>query len=186
MVLIGFIVGFVLFYEVGFVLMLSLVFIIAVFANILLLYVGVLMAVVLFVIYGFLLSYSGSIAIVIIFNVDMGKILLYGIILVISIVIFVGSVYVRVLKGIDKLISEGFYSAKIFSEEEMSSFGVSVWIFLVSVVLMAMRAIVEMILSKGYVFLSVAEFFGDSVMVTLIVVLIAMFIFGLNRGRLMD
>lgn len=184
--MIGFIVGFVLFYEVGFVLMLSLVFIIVVFVNILLLYVGVLMVVVLFVIYGFLLLYLGLIVIVIIFNVDMGKILLYGIILVISIVIFVGLVYVRVLKGIDKLILEGLYSVKIFSEEEMSSFGVSVWIFLVSVVLMAMCVIVEMILSKGYVFLSVVEFFGDLVMVMLIVVLIVMFIFGLNCGRLMD
>ncbi|HDT0103721.1 TPA: hypothetical protein QH996_001230 [Escherichia coli] len=65
-------------------------------------------------------------------------------------------------------------------------FGVSVWTSLVPVVLMAMRAIAEMILPKGHAFLPVAEFLGDPVMATLIAVLIAMFTFGLNRGRSMD
>ena len=55
-------------------------------------------------------------------------------------------------------IPEGLYSAKTFSEEEMPSFGVSVWTSLVPVVLMAMRAIAEMILPKGHAFLPVAEF----------------------------
>ncbi len=52
------------------------------------------------------------------------------------------------VEGIDKPIPEGLYSAKTFSEEEMPSFGVSVWTSLVPVVLMAMRAIAEMILPK--------------------------------------
>ncbi|XNM78958.1 hypothetical protein ACLK19_22805 [Escherichia coli] len=43
-----------------------------------------------------------------------------------------------------------------------------------------------MILPKGHAFLPVAEFLGDPVMATLIAVLIAMFTFGLNRGRSMD
>lgn len=43
-----------------------------------------------------------------------------------------------------------------------------------------------MILPKGHAFLTVAEFLGDPVMATLIAVLIAMFTFGLNRGRSMD
>ena len=131
-VLTGFTVGFALFYEVGFVLMLPLA------------------------------------------------------ILAIPTVILAGPVYARVLKGIDKPIPEGLYSAKTFSEEEMPSFGVSVWTSLVPVVLMAMRAIAEMILPKGHAFLPVAEFLGDPVMATLIAVLIAMFTFGLNRGRSMD
>ncbi|ELM2176614.1 hypothetical protein RYU28_002240 [Salmonella enterica] len=56
----------------------------------------------------------------------------------------------------------------------------------VGFVLMAMRAVAEMILPKGHAFLPVAEFLGDPVMATLIAVLIAMFTFGLNRGRSMD
>lgn len=185
-VLTGFTVGFALFYEVGFVLMLPLVFTIAASANIPLLYVGVPMAAALSVTHGFLPPHPGPTAIATIFNADMGKTLLYGTILAIPTVILAGPVYARVLKGIDKPIPEGLYSAKTFSEEEMPSFGVSVWTSLVPVVLMAMRAIAEMILPKGHAFLPVAEFLGDPVMATLIAVLIAMFTFGLNRGRSMD
>ena len=169
-VLTGFTVGFALFYEVGFVLMLPLVFTIAASANIPLLYVGVPMAAALSVTHGFLPPHPGPTAIATIFNADMGKTLLYGTILAIPTVILAGPVYARVLKGIDKPIPEGLYSAKTFSEEEMPSFGVSVWTSLVPVVLMA----------------PVAEFLGDPVMATLIAVLIAMFTFGLNRGRSMD
>lgn len=57
---------------------------------------------------------------------------------------------------------------------------------LVPVILMAMRAVAEMILPKGHAFLPIAEFFGDPVMATLIAVLIALFTFGLNRGRSME
>ncbi len=60
MVLTGFTVGFALFYEVGFVLMLPLVFTIAASANIPLLYVGVPMAAALSVTHGFPATASGS------------------------------------------------------------------------------------------------------------------------------
>ncbi|WP_016614754.1 gluconate:H+ symporter, partial [Yersinia pestis] len=54
---------------------------------------------------------------------------------------------------------------------------------LVPVILMALRAVAEMILPKGHSLLPYAEFFGDPVIATLIAVLIAIFTFGLNRGR---
>ncbi|MCQ3782721.1 gluconate transporter [Salmonella enterica subsp. enterica serovar Indiana] len=168
-VLTGFTVGFALFYEVGFVLMLPLVFTIAAAANIPLLYVGVPMAAALSVTHGFLPPHPGPTAIATIFHADMGKTLLFGTILAIPTVILAGPVY-----------------AKTFTEEEMPGFGVSVWTSLVPVILMAMRAVAEMILPKGHAFLPVAEFLGDPVMATLIAVLIAMFTFGLNRGRSMD
>ncbi|EEC7124546.1 gluconate transporter [Salmonella enterica subsp. diarizonae] len=173
-------------FTVGFVLMLPLVFTIAAAANIPLLYVGVPMAAALSVTHGFLPPHPGPTAIATIFHADMGKTLLFGTILAIPTVILAGPVYARFLKGIDKPIPEGLYSAKTFTEEEMPGFGVSVWTSLVPVILMAMRAIAEMILPKGHAFLPVAEFLGDPVMATLIAVLIAMFTFGLNRGRSMD
>ncbi len=94
--------------------------------------------------------------------------------------------FARFLKGIDKPIPEGLHNPKVFTEEEMPGFGVSVWTSLVPVILMAMRAVAEMILPKGHAFLPIAEFFGDPVMATLIAVLIALFTFGLNRGRSME
>lgn len=112
MVLTGFTVGFALFYEVGFVLMLPLVFTIAAAASIPLLYVGVPMAAALSVTHGFLPPHPGPTAIATIFHADMGKTLLFGTILAIPTVILAGPVFARFLKGIDKPIPEGLYSAK--------------------------------------------------------------------------
>lgn len=183
MVLTGFTVGFALFYEVGFVLLLPLVFSIAASARIPLLYVGVPMAAALSVTHGFLPPHPGPTAIATIFNADMGKTLLYGTLLAIPTVILAGPVYARFLKGIDKPVPEGLYNPKIFTDKEMPSFGVSVSTALVPVILMALRAVAEMILPKGHSLLPYAEFFGDPVIATLIAVLIAIFTFGLNRGR---
>ncbi|MBJ3815370.1 gluconate transporter [Shimwellia pseudoproteus] len=185
-VLTGFTVGFALFYEVGFVLLLPLVFTIAASARIPLLYVGVPMAAALSVTHGFLPPHPGPTAIATIFHADMGKTLLYGTVMAIPTVILAGPVYARCLKGIDKPVPEGLYNAKTFSDEEMPSFGVSVWTSLVPVILMALRAIADMTLPAGHWILPYAEFFGDPVMATLIAVLIATFTFGLNRGRTMD
>ncbi|OON38774.1 gluconate transporter [Izhakiella australiensis] len=185
-VLTGFTVGFALFYEVGFVLMLPLVLTIAATARVPLLYVGVPMAAALSVTHGFLPPHPGPTAIATLFHADMGKTLLYGTLLGIPTVILAGPVYTRFLKSIDKPIPEGLYNSKKFTEEEMPGFGVSVGTALVPVILMALRAIAEMILPKGHPFLAYAEFFGDPIMATLIAVLIAIFTFGLNRGRTMD
>ncbi|ABS49755.1 MULTISPECIES: gluconate transporter [Yersinia pseudotuberculosis complex] len=182
-VLTGFTVGFALFYEVGFVLLLPLVFSIAASARIPLLYVGVPMAAALSVTHGFLPPHPGPTAIATIFSADMGKTLLYGTLLAIPTVILAGPVYARFLKGIDKPVPEGLYNPKIFTDKEMPSFGVSVSTALVPVILMALRAVAEMIFPKGHSLLPYAEFFGDPVIATLIAVLIAIFTFGLNRGR---
>ena len=185
-VLTGFTVGFALFYEVGFVLLLPLVLTIAASARVPLLYVGVPMAAALSVTHGFLPPHPGPTAIATLFHADMGKTLLFGTLLGIPTVILAGPVYTRFLKSIDKPIPEGLYNKKTFTEEEMPGFGVSVGTSLVPVVLMALRAVAEMVLPKGHALLAYAEFFGDPIMATLIAVLIALFTFGLNRGRTMD
>lgn len=185
-VLTGFTVGFALFYEVGFVLLLPLVLTIAASARVPLLYVGVPMAAALSVTHGFLPPHPGPTAIATLFHADMGKTLLFGTLLGIPTVILAGPVYTRFLKSIDKPIPEGLYNKKTFTEAEMPSFGVSVWTSLVPVILMALRAVAEMMLPKGHPLLAYAEFFGDPIIATLIAVLIALFTFGLNRGRTMD
>ncbi|MDW8846057.1 gluconate transporter [Erwinia sp. MMLR14_017] len=185
-VLTGFTVGFALFYEVGFVLLLPLVLTIAASARVPLLYVGVPMAAALSVTHGFLPPHPGPTAIATLFHADMGKTLLFGTLLGIPTVILAGPVYTRFLKSIDKPIPEGLYNKKTFTEAEMPGFGVSVWTSLVPVILMALRAVAEMVLPKGHSLLAYAEFFGDPIIATLIAVLIALFTFGLNRGRTMD
>ncbi|CAK9885761.1 MAG: High-affinity gluconate transporter [Candidatus Erwinia impunctatus] len=182
----GFTVGFALFYEVGFVLLLPLVLTIAASARVSLLFVGVPMAAALSVTHGFLPPHPGPTAIATLFHADMGKTLLIGTLLAMPTVILAGPVYARFLKKIDKPIPAGQYNPRTFSETEMPGFAVSVGTALVPVLLMAMRAIAEMTLPAGHTLLPWAEFFGDPIMATLIAVLIGLFTFGLNRGRTVE
>ncbi|KYP97060.1 gluconate transporter, partial [Sodalis-like endosymbiont of Proechinophthirus fluctus] len=121
-VLTGFTVGFALFYEIGFVLMLPLVFSIAANARVSLLYVGVPMVAALSVTHGFLPPHPGPTAIAAIFHADMGNTLLYGAILSIPTVILAGPVYSQFLRHIDKPVPEGLYNPKKFTEQEMPGF----------------------------------------------------------------
>lgn len=173
----GFTAGFALFDEVGFVLLLPLVFNIADSARIPLLYVGNPW---------FPALHPGLMAIASLFHADMGKTLLYGTLLAIPTMILAGPVYAHFLKGINKPVLEGLYNPKTFTEEEMPGFAVSIATSLVPVILMALRALAGMALLQEHCLLHLAEFFGDPVTATLIAVLITIFTFGLNLGRTMD
>ena len=77
----GFIVGIALFYEIGFVLLIPLIFTIAKSADIPLLEVGMPMVAALSVTHGFLPPHPGPTAISVLFNADIGLTLVYGILI---------------------------------------------------------------------------------------------------------
>lgn len=184
----GFIVGFALFYEVGFVLLLPLILTIAATLGISPLYIGIPMAAALSVTHGFLPPHPGPTAIAQIFKADMGKTLLYGTIIGIPSVILAGPILTKLpfIRAINHPVEEGLYSTKTFTEQQMPSFRVSLITALIPVILMSIRAISEMTLNNGHWLLPYVEFFGDPVIATLISVLIAIFTFGLLRGRSMS
>ena len=184
----GFIVGFALFYEVGFVLLLPLILTIAATLGISPLYIGIPMAAALSVTHGFLPPHPGPIAIAQIFKADMGKTLLYGTIIGIPTVILAGPILTKLpfIRAINHPVEEGLYNTKTFTEQQMPSFCVSLFTALIPVILMSIRAISEMTLNNGHWLLPYVEFFGDPVIATLISVLIAIFTFGLLRGRSMS
>lgn len=184
----GFIVGFALFYEVGFVLLLPLILTIAATLGISPLYIGIPMAAALSVTHGFLPPHPGPTAIAQIFKADMGKTLLYGTIIGIPTVILAGPILTKLpfIRAINHPVEEGLYNTKTFTEQQMPSFCVSLFTALIPVILMSIRAISEMTLNNGHWLLPYVEFFGDPVIATLMSVLIAIFTFGLLRGRSMS
>lgn len=182
----GFVLGFVLFYEVGFVLLLPLVGTIAVSARIPLLYLGIPMVASLSITHGLLPPHPGPTAIATIFHADMNKTLLYGTLIGIPVAIISGPIYAHFVKNIDHPVPNNLYNNKEFTNDEMPSFGISLWTTLIPVILMGLRAIAELTLSNGNKILPYTEFFGDPVMATFIAVLIAIFTFGIFRKRSME
>lgn len=182
----GFVVGIALFYEIGFVLLIPLVFTIAAEAKIPLLEVGIPMAAALSVTHGFLPPHPGPTAIAVIYNADIGTTLVYGAIIAIPTAIVAGPLFYNTTKGINPSIPKGMYNPKIFTDEEMPSFGISVFTALVPVVLMAASAIAKLTLDPASTVCYVLTFLGQPDMALTIAITIAIYTFGLGRGKSME
>lgn len=182
----GFIVGIALFYEIGFVLLIPLIFTIAKSADIPLLEVGMPMVAALSVTHGFLPPHPGPTAISVLFNADIGLTLVYGILIGIPTVILAGPVLYNTVKDIKTDIPEGLHNDKDFTEEEMPSFGVSIFTALVPVILMAATAIGKMMnLPKASPAMVILNFIGDPSVALTISLIIAFYTFGFSRGKSM-
>lgn len=181
----GFVVGIALFYEVGFVLMIPLIFSIAVSANVPLLEVGIPMAAALCVTHGFLPPHPGPTAIAVLYNADIGLTLIYGILLAIPTVVVAGPMFYNTMKDLNPQVPEGLCSQKVFTEEEMPGFAISLFTALIPVFLMAMASIFNMMLPKDHSLNVLFGFLGNADMALLIAVIVALFTFGFNRGKKM-
>ena len=182
----GFIVGIALFYEIGFVLLIPLIFTIAKSADIPLLEVGMPMVAALSVTHGFLPPHPGPTAISVLFNADIGLTLVYGILIGIPTVILAGPLLYNTVKDIKTDIPEGLHNDKVFTEEEMPSFGVSIFTALVPVILMAATAIGKMMnLPKTSTIMVILNFIGDPSVALTISIIIPFYTFGFARGKSM-
>ncbi|MCI1944984.1 gluconate:H+ symporter [Clostridium luticellarii] len=184
----GFIVGLAMFYEVGFVLLIPLVFTIAVEADLPILYVGIPMAISLSVTHGFLPPHPGATAIATVYGADLGKTLIYGIIIAIPTAIIAGPVFAKFIKSDKKVkdIPTHLFEVKDFKEEEMPGFITSVFTALAPVILMALNAVVKLTTLKDTVFAKFTGFFGEPTIALLVSLLIAIYTFGIRRNKKMS
>jgi Gnt-I system high-affinity gluconate transporter len=181
----GFIVGIALFYEVGFVLLIPLVFTVAISAKIPLLEVGVPMAAALSVTHGFLPPHPGPTAIAVLYNADIGLTLIYGIIIAVPTVIVAGPLLYNTMKNLNPEVPKGLYNPTVFKDEDMPSFSTSLLTALVPVFLMAIASITKLTFPPDATVNVIFSFIGHPDMALFISVGIAIFTFGLNRGKSM-
>src|SRR5690606_20126622 len=100
MMITGFVVGIPLFYNVGFVLLVPLVFSVAYQARLSAVYLGIPLLAALSVTHGFLPPSPAPTALVAQFGADLGKTLIYGLIVAIPTVIIAGPIFTSLLKNI--------------------------------------------------------------------------------------
>ncbi len=184
-VLTGFIVGIPMFYSVGFVILIPLIFTIAAATNLPLLYVGLPMLASLSVTHGYLPPHPAPTAIAATFNADIGKTLIYGIIVAIPAIIVAGPLLSRTMKNIKATPLKEFLNPVILKDEEMPSTSVSIVTALLPVILIAIAALATLILPEGSNLLKVLVFVGNPVIAMLVSVLVAIYTLGLARGKQM-
>jgi Gnt-I system high-affinity gluconate transporter len=183
LMLTGFIVGVSLFFDVGFFIMIPLVFTVAATTGLPLLYVGLPILAALSVTHGFLPPHPAPTAIVTLFHADLGKTLIYGIIAAIPAIIISGPILSKVLSKIEAKPLDEFLNQKVMSEEELPGFWISFISSLLPVVLITVSTVAGFLLPEDNAIRKTLGYIGNPAIAMLIAVLFSIYTLGLARGR---
>ena len=186
MVITGFSVGISMFYNAGFIILIPMVFAVAKSTKQPIIYLGIAMAAALSITHGFLPPHPGPTAIAVIFKANIGKTLLYGILVALPALFVAGIVFPEFVKKIQAFPPKGLFESKNFTETEMPSFKISIITALVPVILMGSATLSELVLPEESTLRSVLLFIGNPNTAMLIAVLFAVFTLGIFRGRKMQ
>ncbi|WP_196906605.1 SLC13 family permease [Candidatus Symbiopectobacterium sp. 'North America'] len=126
---IGLIFGLAMFYEVAFLILAPLVISIAREAKIPFLKLGITMVAAATTAHSLFPPQLGPTALVTAFHADMGMVYIYGIIVAVPTVICSGILLPKLLGNLDRPIPELLESQKVFSDDEMPSFAISLFAF---------------------------------------------------------
>lgn len=185
LVLTGFIVGIPMFYSVGFVILIPLVFTIAVSTRLPLLYVGLPMLASLSVTHGYLPPHPAPTGIAILFGADIGKTMLYGILIAIPAIIVAGPLFSRTIKNIKATPLKEFINPRILTDEEMPGARVSIFTALLPILLIAFSTLANQFLPETFIFKKSLVFIGEPAIAMLISVVVAIYTLGLARNKKM-
>ena len=195
MLIAAFIVGIALFFEVGLVLLIPLVFTVAKRANVSILKLGLPMVTALSVTHGFLPPHPGPVVIAKELKANIGEVLLYGMIIAIPVTLIAGPIFNRFAQKMvpTAYTREGDISSlgtqKEFKEEEMPGFGISLLTAILPVILMLISTIVQLITGHEEatnVFEQIVYFIGTAGTALLIAVIFAIFTMGMKQQRKME
>jgi len=187
----SFIIGIALFFEVGLVLLIPIVFAISRQLRVSILYLGIPMVAALSVTHGFLPPHPGPTVIAGEYKANIGEVLLYGFIVAVPTVIITGPVFTKIAK---RLVPESFTRTgniaslgeqKEFDLDETPGFGISVFTAMLPVLLMSVATIFTLLqetlgLSENSV-ISAIEFIGNASTAMLISLLVAVYTMGIAR-----
>ena len=178
----GILVGIPLFYNAGFVVLIPLVFVIAKATKLPVLYIGIPMAASLSITHGFLPPHPGPTTLSIIFNADMGNILLYGLLLSLPIAVVAGIVFPRLIFKIQPNNNPVVYSEE--EHKQLPSATKSFIIALLPVILIAAGTIGSSLSSSSTK--TFFSFIQDPTIALLISVLVAIIMLNLKMSTAMN
>jgi len=186
----SFIVGIAMFFEVGLVLLIPIVFSIAREMKVSLLSLGIPMLAALLATHSFLPPHPGPTVIAGEYGADIGKVLLYGIIVAIPTVFIAGPIFTRLAKKIvpSAFVKRGSIDSlgdqKEFNLADTPSFNISLLTAMFPVILMLIATGVKMVVGNAgtNVVFKVIAFVGDPSVAMLISLVIAVYTMGINRN----
>jgi Gnt-I system high-affinity gluconate transporter len=178
----GFIIGIPLFYNAGFIIVIPLIFAVAQASGFNMLYVGIPMLASLSVAHGYLPPHPSPAAIALQLNADLGKTLIYGLIVSIPAIAIAGPIFGKTLKNFKINPDVSIFGFKEVAKDKQPGLGISLLVALMPVILLSLGSVI-----KGYypdsqfIQLMAEPYFG-----MLISVFFAMYFLGIRQGRTIE
>ena len=182
LMLTGLFVGIPLFYNVGFVLLVPLVFAVAYQTKLPAVYLGIPLLAALSVTHGFLPPHPSPTALIPQFKANMGLTLIYGFVIGVPTMMIAGPIFSRFLKNI-RSEPLATFTPEFIADHDLPSAAKSFSIALLPVLLLAIASILTPVLSNQVQLKPYVNFIANPMIVMLISLLIASYSLGLARGR---
>jgi Gnt-I system high-affinity gluconate transporter len=177
----GFIVGIPLFYNVGFFLLVPIIFSVANRYKLPLVYVGLPMLASLSVMHGFLPPHPSPMALLKQFDANISKVFVYGIIVTIPATIIAGPLFAKFLRNMpsNSVIA---MSVQEKAEEKLPSLANSILSSLLPVILIGLSTIVSKYGGDNTALKNISDFLGDASIAMMSTIAIATYTLGIHLG----
>ena len=182
----GFIVGITMFYSVGFVILVPLVFTVAKATGLSLIGVGLPMLASLSVTHGFLPPHPAPSALSVMFEADIGKTLIYGILLSIPAILISGPLLTRFLPKVEAKPLKEFMTTTVFKQDELPSLFNSLSTALLPVLLIGFSTLISLLIQEESILSKCINFIGNPVIALLLTLLLGTYSLGISRGKTMN
>lgn len=183
MMVVGFIAGIPVFFQVGFVLLIPLVFSVAMETGMSIAMIGLPLVIALQTVHCIVPPHPAAMAITIQMGADVGKVIMYGLIVGLPGAIIAGPILANYLP---KISSDVKLPAHLVKTERMSDslppFGITLLTVLLPLLIMVFRTIMELNFPKDAAFMPLVNFLGNPITALLISVFFAYWTLGLARG----
>ncbi len=185
MMAIGLIVGTPVFFEVGFVLLIPIVFTVAKRTGVSLLLVGLPMLVGLSVVHGLIPPHPAALMAVATYNADIGKTIFYGLLVGIPTAIVAGPIFCKwvapkIAMPLENPMADTF--TERLPDHELPGFGITLFTILLPVFLMLLGSWANLLARENTTPNSVLHFLGNPDISLLLAVLVSFITFGKMRG----
>lgn len=183
MALAGLLVGIPMFYTAGFVIVVPLIFATGVSTRLPLLYLGIPMISALSTAHGFLPPHPSPTALCQQLGADLGKTLVYGLIIAVPTIALAGPLFGSTLKKMQITPEQGLLNIHFREANELPGLGISLATALLPLILLTITTALDPVLVAGSGLQRFIAIIGDPNIAMLLSVLVAAYFLGLRRGQ---
>jgi gluconate transporter len=183
MMLVAFICGIPVFFQVGFVLLLPVIFSVAHQTKMSLVKIGLPVVAGLITVHAMVPPHPAALAIVGTLKADVGTAILLSLIIGLPSAICAGPIFGNLIaKHIKVNPPENLFSNELIPEEKLPGFATTLLTILLPMIIMVAKTIVELVAPKGASYIHFIAFIGNPITALLISVFVSYFTLGFSRG----